>query len=432
MTFYRNVGYSFKQDEDMDTNGGIILCSAMPKPQLERRRFRQHSSLDKRLFDPQLYMCALDVNESRKQCTILASYPWFMVDGLKEYKSSEISLAGWRKLISDNIGSCWTGNISTNPADIDSAVRSAVDFQVKIGCEGIILPSPLTIDSGTDYAVETAWLDAGLKYCNSLDKHLPVYATLAITDTCVRYVDSNSNPLLDLVLDVISARDLTGVYIILEQGSELSGTRYCGNARALSAALRLAHVFTHDCKLNVLTNFFGPFGLALESAGATLWASHWYKSLVRFRLADKIGGGRALPSYWSYPTCADINLQSEFDTLVQSGLLSSIVDNTNACHDLLVAVSSGKSVADIPEWNYAPSNVTAAKRHYLQSMIQQEQLHSQYKDTQRLDYVENWLQNAVIIGKKVKTVLGTGSQTETAHIKAWADAFARYRQDHKV
>ena len=388
--------------------------------------------LKHRLFDPQLYYAGLDPAESREYCATLASYPWFGVSGLAEYHSSTQIQAEWRKDALERINDVWTSAPPTDVNVIAGAVRDCIEFQRRLGCWAIILPSPLTSNPGSDYAMELTWLDSALDYIRSKEQlNAPVFATIAITDTCVRNIDPHDNRLLGVILDTVSARKIDGVYIVLEQGSETSEERNCGNTRALRSILHMVYLFAKDCHLRVGVNFLGPFGLVCEAVGAEWWASGWYKSMYRLRLADKIGTGRAFPSYWSYSTAADIHLDYDFDKITATGLLNRIADKTSASSVLLAAADRSIPVRNVPSWEYRQSNVEAAQEHFLLSAINAERTHAKYSGVARLNFVGKWLEQAMKNANDVGRVLGLGAKTKMQHVQAWRDAFIAFRRDHR-
>ena len=180
-----------------------------------------------------------------------------------------------------NVATFWTRSVPNDPITIDQAVQDCIDFQIRKGFQAIILPSPLTVDPSTNYDTELYWLDSGLSHVKKHDLQLPIFATIALSDICVHYTDPLSNMLLDLISDVVSARGVDGVYIVLEQGSEPLETRHCSSSRALRSLLHLTHIFSQETNTRVAVNFLGQFGLACDAAGADIWASGWYKSIYR-------------------------------------------------------------------------------------------------------------------------------------------------------
>ena len=200
----------------------------------------------------------------------------------------------------------------------------------------------------------------------------------------------------------------------------------------MGSILRLVQQFSQDSGLRVGVNFLGAFGLACEAAGAEFWASGWYKSLYRLRLADRLVGGRAYPKYWTYSAATDIHLDGEFDTLHASGLLRQFADTTPASNGLLAAAAAGVQAANVPAWRYAQSNVQASREHFLVSCVNAENLHSGVAGRAQRNLVEKWLRNAGGFASSIAAKLGPTAVTKTSHVQAWLDSFLLYRQDHNV
>lgn len=438
MPFYINLGYEFavpnKSGIELVPDGSILTASSMPMHQLERRKKlgTRYPHLRRRLFDPQLYMAGLDANQSPSACAKLGSYPWFGVAGLQKYSSGQQQQGQWMKVAEQRIPDLWVGRPLDEEATVQVMVEECVTFQTRLGCQAIILPSPLTTDPHTNYDLELLWLDAGLDYVRTQRTGLPVFASIALSDLCLYYTEPPRSGFLDMVLDTVSARGVDGVYLVLEQSREQGETRHSSTTRALWSILHLVHLFSQEAKLRVAVNFLGHFGLACEAIGAEIWASNWYKSNYRLRLADKIKGGRAFPSYWSFPAAVDVNLKADFDKLNQAGLLSQIADRTEASNGLLLAALGGRSCNSIPDWEYRESNVTAAKEHFLRSSIRAANNLAGYQGQRRLDFVDHWLEQAVKHTKTIDDILGKSAATSTKHVRAWADAFRSYRTDHRV
>ncbi len=434
MSFLINLGYKFSFPPGVNPEGGILLGSKIAKHTLERRKIGKVPFLANRFFDPQLYMSSINAYECSDDCVKLSSYPWFGAKNVQEFESKEINQRQWKENAKKSILDSWLGEAPSDPVLVREMVKECINFQSTLGCSGIILPSPLTFDFSTDYGLELMWLDLGLEYIRSANIKIPIFATVILADSCLRLQDPSSNQLIQLILDSVSAREIDGVYFLIEQGNERQDMRYISNSRTLESALYITHMFAKVCQLRVITNFFGPFGLALESAGAEAWASDWYKSLVRFRLGDipKPTTAISWPSYWSYPLAADISLESEFELLVNAGLINRIKDITPASENLFRGVINRVPVSQIVDWRYAKSNVSAAIEHYELSVIQTEKLHNQYTGTKRLDFVEKWLTDAVDLAQKVKEVLPKPSKTRVDHVYAWKDAFINYRRSQSV
>ncbi len=432
MSFYANIGFRFSIPASVEPDDSIILASAMPYHQLERRKINKYPHLKNRLFDPQLYLAGLDTATSNEHCLKLATYPWFGVGGLGNYDSGQQTQQQWKTDALQRISSIWPRTHMTDERNIRGVVRDCIDFQIRFGCNSIILPSPLTVDLNSDFRDELLWLDLSLEYISGLsDFNIPIFASIALSDLCVNHLEPDSNALLSVILDSVSSREIDGVYIVLEQASSQAETRQCSSSRALSSILHLTHIFKNDCNLDVAVNFLGQFGLACQAAGASLWGSNWYKSLYRLRLADKIAGGRAYPSYWNYPSISDIHLENDFDQINRSGNLQKIADETDASQNLILAARNGIRSENVPAWEYRSGNISASLEHYLLSAINSDSVQHSYTGHIQ-DFVQNWLQNALDNSKEIAGSLRNNYKTRFNHIEAWYDAFINYRELHNV
>jgi hypothetical protein len=443
MTFYSTMGYTYKLPPSVAPSGTILLCGALPMHQLQRRQPKppkaskkpkplKHPHMARAIFDPQLYLASLDANQTATQCVKLATYPWFgIASQLASYDSREQRQNEWMKAALQRIGSLWPGKVPTEPGAIQFGIQECVDLQIRLGCEVIVLPAPLTHDPSTTFHDEIHWLDAGVGYARAVTQ-LPIYATVALADLCLRYAAPEANTLLELVADTIGARGVQGVYLVVEQASEPQDTRQCGNARVLASALHLTHLFAHDCGMAVAVNFFGAFGLACQAAGARLWSSHWYKSLHRLRLADQGAPGRAYPSYWTSRGAFDVNLDADFDAVVAAGALPAIADSTAAAANLLAAASRGVSSQQVGAWAYRQSNVATCIEHYLQSATAADTALMTLPEGQRVEAVEQWLVNATAVAQQAMNATGPDAKTKAKHVAAWLQAFRDYRRIHAV
>ena len=430
MAFYLNVGYTFKRPPVSGVEQGVIIASAMPMHVLERRNIdERYPHLERRLLDPQLYLAGLSASASPGACANLASYPWFGVQGLNDFDSALHKQSGWKKDAEKKIAKQWPGAPLSDPKEIEIATQEAVEFQVRLGCEAIILPSPLTRDPGTDYSFEIQWLESGLRQAQAYGKGLPVLATVAIQDLCLLAAEPDSNPLLEIIADSVSARGVDGVYLVIEQGSEASDTRQCGNFRVLQSALHLTHTLAQDAGIRVFVNFLGAFGLACVAAGAESWASGWYKSLYRMKLSDKQAGGRAFPTYWSDGMATDVHLQRDLDTLARGAAFASVATMTPPSAGLLNALSNGRTVASVPDWTWRQSNIASAQEHFIHAMARFDQRLQPLTTQARINTVHDWLKQASTLASTVGPQL---ESTKLSHVSAWEAAFTAYRRDHNV
>jgi len=437
MSLYRTVGYHFKNPSSASISGGLILASKVSKITLDRRRddldekYSDHFS--NRLFDPQLYLSEIDTR-ARSACTKLASYPWFPTGDIQGYDSDEMTQGDWKNDVSENIESIWRSRTPSSSAIINASIRSCIKYQLWLGCDAIILPSPLTTDPSSQYSDEATWIDKGVEIANELGADIPVLATIALQDNCLRFQRPPNNHLINQIADSVSARGVDGAYIVLEQSSELQNQRHCGHKNVLWSVLELTHLLGVDANLTVVASYLGAYGLACRAAGCDAWSTGWYKSLYRLRIPDLAGTGRARPRYWSFPAAISIHLKSDFDDLSSDNLIGGgpLDDATSASNGLLTAAKQGSLVRNVPDWEYTISNVTAARGHFLASVFQVEKDLQQLSRADRVDFIHDWLKDATNLTSSVAQTLGTERDTNLDHVQAWEGAFDSYRSQFGV
>src|SRR5205807_1275633 len=114
--------------------------------------------LSRRLLDPQMYLAGLNAAMCRKTCVNLASYGWFLREDLPTYDSTKQTLSQWTTRAQTAIHRAWPDRVPSAAADIEDVIRRCIDVQNEIGCEAVILPSPLTTDASSTYEGELLWL----------------------------------------------------------------------------------------------------------------------------------------------------------------------------------------------------------------------------------------------------------------------------------
>jgi hypothetical protein len=337
------------------------------------------------------------------------------------YDSGAQKQSEWRDDAASRIASVWRGLPATS-AEITTAVRRCVEFQKAIGVEGVILPSPLTRDHSTDYSREVEWLETGLQQAHDLCPDLPAYASIALSDTCLRGFSPNSNTLIDLILDQVTARASDGAYIVLEQANE--STYNITSANTVGAILRLVRGLKAGGLKRVIVSYVGTAGLLTLVAGADAWATGWYRGERRLRLSDiEQSEGRAMPAYYSHPAATEFHLAQDLTSVRDAGLLSTIADATSHSHALLVALNQGRTPADVGPWRPTQSNVTAARSHYATAMIRETRTIAALENDV-LDYGRAWLDGAVARAQQLYQLGDFNPRTELDHQRAWRDALS--------
>jgi hypothetical protein len=406
--------------------GGLILPSGVALPTLERRNLsRQYPHLARRLLDPQLYLAGLNVSVCRKPCANLTSYGWFAGVPLPAFNSAQQTQAQWAAQARAAVPASWLGQVPATAHEIEDVVRICAETQQRIGCEAIILPSPLTTSPSSDYSTELQWLDSGLTIARRVAPNVPRIATVAVSDTCLRGFTPADNGLLDVIVDQVTARTPEGAYVLLELANE--DGHYCTHPNTVGALLRLVHGLKIGGIERVMVAFAGTAGLLALAVGADAWSTGWYRGERRLRLVDfEQQEGRAVPAYYSHNLAGEFHLASDLDRVARAGYLGRLADVTEASDGLIRALAAGRPVSAVPEWQYKQSNVAASIEHFLAVMARETAVLSASSADARIDYAQRWLETADQFASDLYTVGSFNSRTSLNHQRSWREAFTRF------
>ncbi len=423
--YYFNARFRFKVPAiTPEICGSIIAASAIYPVDLQKRKFQQHPHFRSKYLDPQLYMASLDPALDPDTVARLAAYPWFHGDDVPKYKSGEHSnRTAWKKSHKPALVSKWTRAVPIETAAIQRAARAAVEFQLKMECNGIVLAAPLTTMVDQTLQAELTWLEAGLAACEQLKVTRPVYATIAISEDVLQ-APALKNPIIHSLSNQVATRaGLAGAYIVFEQ---FDPNGYFWTSKdALMSLLILVDDLQRGANKKVVVNYFGTFGLLAKAVGADIWSSGYY--LTQRRFSRKGITGRARPRYYSLALAGDIGLKEDLARIRQAGLADSLMTPTSADAVLRAALSKGKTPADVPQWKHTLGNCAAAQEHYLEIASSTGRTLESMTAAERVEWVHNWLKNSVnLIGiLKQKNVILTA--TETNHQRVWLDVFEEWR-----
>ena len=401
-------------------SGGIIMPVAIAQPFLSRRDIEKvYPHLERRFLDPQVYLTELDGRTCGDACANLASFGWFGVAPIA-FDSTKQKQNDWKAKARKQIGKRWTGRVPTAANDIEDSIRVTLEFQAKLGCEGLILPAPLTTDIDTDYAAELQWLDLGLSLAPQIDPDRPRFATIAISDTCLRRLSPWSNSLLNEIVDQVSARQPEGVYIIVEQANEQG--YYCTHKNTVGSLLRLVHGLKRGGIRYVLVGFAGTVGLLCVAVGADGWSTAWGLSERRLRLDAFERTGRAFPAFYSHAFAGEFHMQNDLDEVVAGGFLDRIADVTPASAGLVKALETGKKASSVPEWRFRVNNTTASKEHFLHVMVRETANLARLSVPDRIRAAETWLDSAAALVDDLSTIGRFNDRTSISHQHNWRAA----------
>ncbi len=437
--FYHNSRFNFKladQSPD-DIAGAILQPSVRAYPTLLGKRGslipeKQYSYLRQRLFDPQLYLADINKLVAGDVIVNLGTYPWFQCAHVAfEAKGAKGGARQWKREQAKAIRDSWRGAPATDADDIAVCARAAVQFQLAIGCEVIILPSPMTRAPGS-YAAEAQWMEAGAAACRTLNVRVPVLATVAIADSALRHMRPGDSPLLQTVTAHVAAcRGIAGAYIVLAQDAE--DGYVCRNPDTLLSLLLLTDDLVRGAGLDVVVNYMGTFGAVAAAVGAKIWSSGYYRSQRRLRTSDmEDSSGRQLPRYYSTRLLGDVGVEKELDLVAAHAVGDRVLVDTEASRMLNQVLRSGGRVADVPQWQYRSTNVTAAMAHYNQSMHHLGVALDAHTPAERIESMQRRLDRAAALAYSVREVITderrTTGHTDVTSQHIWQDVFNAWRQ----
>lgn len=407
--------------------GSVIAASAMPLHQLTRRSFTIHEHVRHRMLDPQLYLAGLDPRTAKSTVFKLATCPWFGTDPPAYNSAQHGTLNDYKERFIAELLSRWTGIAPSTRSEIRLCVKSALQYQASLGCEALIIPSPLT-STATDYRIETEYLDAAIELASDLQLSIPLYATIAVSDALFRNADPTENTLIQAITGQIASRsEISGAYIVLEQTAE---TGYvCVNENTLFSLLILADDLIRGAARQVAVNYIGPFGAVLAAAGARVWASGYYRSQRRMRLADQEEDeGRAYPRFYSSPLAGDVGVEEDLRRLRDAGLLHHVFSRSEASVPLYNAIQANRYPNAAPQWEYRPGNIWAAAAHYNDIACKIEGFFDSKDNAGIIEAVDRWLKQASALANQVGSSGVSPQHTDTRHQAIWLSAFQKWRR----
>jgi hypothetical protein len=409
--------------------GGVIMPANVSYHSVSHRSLeKKYPHLRRRLLDPQMYLSELNAASCRKACANLASYGWFPLTRQFPFDSSAQTQSEWRKAVAQSIETAWTGRVPTGANEIDDCIRNCLTVQQQLGVEALILPAPLTQDINSSFVDELEWLERGLLLSHAIAPDLPAYASIALSDVVLRGPEPLANPLLNIVLDQLTARGIRGAYIVPIMASEDS--YYFTHPHTVGALFRLCNGLKAGGVERLLVSFAGTAGLVCLAAGADGWTTGWYRSQRRMRLSDfEIVEGRVVPAYYSHPLGGEVHMESDLDRAVAGGFLSRLEDDTQASNGLLRALRAGRRVATVPEWRYGLGNKTASTEHFLIACSRETARFAALSDAALQGETTGWLQAAYALSADLQRIGPFNPRTAVNHQHGWLQAFERFAQD---
>lgn len=401
--FFLNIGYSNKLANDLDDVRAIVI---LPQGKTSESLLRSPPSEFQRiLIDPQLYLCGLDAKKCKKVCGRLATFPWFQVPNIPTFDSGTTKRRDWDKQVRKAVSKNWPRE-SPSGSDIYDSCLSALEFQLRLSCTHLILPSPLVAEREDEAESQAVWLDEALEASYELEVAQPLLATVALSDTTINDEAFSENGFLDTIVDQVTSREgIDGVYIVIMQSQK--NHPFESRLDVCKAYYYLSERFSEHYE-TVLTNFADVFGLVCFAAGASSFATGQSHALRRLCIQNFLDEsfGMSLPHFYSHASIAEPLSEADLDLLTARNLLRRIQDSTKYSSSLMRELKSGGTAANLPAWAENQNNTSAAFKHFITRLAKEGATLNQLDLDDRYDHIQNWLDSAtanqLLIKKRLK------------------------------
>ena len=423
--FYLNLGYFWQVQELGDYGVCVGAHGVSSQSALTTDRRNRLPTAERRLFDPQLYLRDLDLQDCEPVVTRLATYAW-LNPAVPEYEEGQ-TITDWTKQVAEELRGHWPCELPEARSEaMQQVIKACLDFQVQFGVGGLIIPAPVTRDPESDFSYESKWIDAGLELAEEYG--LPIYATLALRDTCLMHRQPTENELLKIIVDQIAARtDLNGVYMVLEQAIP-SDSVYLANSIVAWSLLSLCYDLGTKASLTVIVNFADVFGLACLAAGAKAFCAGPYTKGRRLSPSDfetREGGG-AYPRFYAHSLILNLLPRDIGGKIAKKRLLRLLnPDDTEHSKSLFAALRSNQQYDQVVDWQERAGNTGTSHDHYVRSVVRETDRLLASGD--RISHVLAWLQDAERNADYLAERFDTDPlSADHRHVSAWRAAFESF------
>ncbi len=424
MSYFFNLRYQWSIDPSINLGGVTFCASGLDMESFFRRETIENQTQEK-IFDPQLYLIDLDPKNSPVACSRLSSFPWFPASCIEQ---AELGYREWMKQVKESIEDNWSPELPTDFEEIKERAFKCLEFQIQIGCSILVAPSTLIKNPSTSLDYEMQWIDASLDAYAEIGSDLPIYATLAISDLCLKEKKPFDNPFLELCFDQLSSRpELDGIYFVLERSTP--GQKRLINLNTVESILTLAYIFTEKIGFDFFTNYCEEFGFITLGAGGTHFGSDDTVKGRRLHLQDFVerGGGTNYPYIFSLNNFSDFRPITDLQKISDIGFFNSLnIESTRFSNDLIEAIRNKRPVT-VPEWQESLNNVGRAKNHYIECLKDQVDSIAEMNLNEKINYIHQMLISAEMRMNYLETRIKDDPLLEDGkHISNWREGFERF------
>jgi hypothetical protein len=336
----------------------------------------------------------------------------------------------------------WPIALPTDLTGIRQIIRSALEFQVRVGASHLILPVPAIESADTPLDLTMQWVDLGheefLRIASRATSGALPFVSLTVSENLLQGSIPSENPILQGIIDHLTSRDeAQGIYLVIEKAPD-AHERITSTNVAWSI-LYMSHVFSIVRRLVVFINFTEQLGLFALAAGAKGFGSGYETKGQRCCLLDyaERAGGRALPHFYSLATLCDFFPERDLLLKIAPARLLRLFDDDEqpASANLFSALRSGAESRRLPpDWAETINNVRAAQAHYIQRVRSAtEELSGLSTQHEKVERALMWMQRA----EQNTTYLASRFETDPLsdlgmHTGAWRQAFENYASEFNL
>ena len=422
--FLLNKEYHWSIDDICVPDGVILKASALSYGQFIRRINKnpfKKLNLKEIIFDPQLYLLNNDPSYSEINKNI-NSYPGVHTTPIN-YDSKLINLSEYKNLLTPT-------NVSTINSSISDSVKASIDFQLSINVTSIITPSPLIINSNNDLTNYINWTFNSIDYYKKLNISTPLYVSINLSEDFLSNVSFDKNQLFINLLDNLTALDscIEGYYITLSRSSDCE---YITNKNTILAIFELCYVLGIDLGKKIILNSIDTLSLICMAVGASSFASGYFNKAKRTFINDynsDVGGGGALPRFYSQTLLNNFYPYREFKNIYSLGIISSQSSDNTVLSDSLFKSFDSDSIS--PEWRESKSNIKTACNHRFLSL--KNQANEIFNSHNKIDFVSKLLLNAEIYLTYINQKNNNTFSKYLNHITIWKECFNDFIKFHNL
>lgn len=365
---------------------GVIFGPKDEIPQnLERyiRELRAEFPTCEILFDPQFYVSTIIPARDGN----LSNYPYYQPALTR------------RDFISSN--------------RISEFVRNCLDYQVTLPLSYITSPTIIVENFQDPWSqIALSMAQESLTYHSSLNNVPPLLISFVCSEEALR-----SSEGLSEILDILSAIDVTGYYLIVKRSSPSYTAQI--EQETLENFLYMVYALSNINEYEIIVGYSDINGVLLQSVGAKATACGWHNSLRQFslgRFQPASGGQRPRPRYTAMPLLNSILVIPELVSIYNLGQISSVLTGTD--FDSVFRVNPGNA-----SW---PANISVL-HHWASLNNEIQRLQAINTVRERMQYILERIRQAEILYERLKRRgVSFDISSSSRHLSQWKNAIRTF------